>query len=259
MFLKLKKKKKIGLALGSGGAKGMAHLGVLKAFEEFGIEFDVVAGTSIGSIVGAMYSKGYSVTDTRELIKRLDYKNIAISLLVGGTFNPIKKIISDALGTEEFSDLKKPFAAVATDVSNGAEVILRGGNLIDALMASSAMPPFFKAVKIDDSILADGAFVNAVPADIAKSMGADVVIGVALSEYSEDKTMDFLTTSGDVLTLSQNGFKSCDVLLTPSLNGYMATDVLKTEDMYEIGYDCAKAHIEEILTLVNSKKGVKFT
>ena len=115
MILKFKKKRKIGLALGSGGAKGMAHLGALKAFEEEGIEFDVIAGTSIGSIVGAMYAKGYTSTDTRELIRRLDYKNIAISVLVGGTFNPVRKIISDALGSEDFSDLKKPFAAVATD------------------------------------------------------------------------------------------------------------------------------------------------
>lgn len=229
----------------------MAHLGALKAFEEFGIEFDVVAGTSIGSIVGAMYSKGYSVTDTSELIKRLDYKNIAISLLMGGTFNPVKKIIYDALGTEDFCDLKKPFAAVATDVSNGAEVVLKEGNLVDALMASSAMPPFFKSVKIEDSFLVDGAFINAVPADVVKTMGADVVIGVALSKYGDGKTTDFMTSSGKVLILEQKGFKSCDILLTPNLEGYMATDVLKTEDMYELGYDCAKAHKEEILMLVN--------
>jgi len=254
MILKFKKKRKIGLALGSGGAKGMAHLGALKAFEEEGIEFDVIAGTSIGSIVGAMYAKGYTSTDTRELIRRLDYKNIAISVLVGGTFNPVRKIISDALGSEDFSDLKKPFAAVATDVSNGAEVILRGGNLVDCLMASSAMPPFFKGVTIDGNILIDGAFVNAVPADVAKNMGADVVVGVALSNYENNKSTDFLTTSGEIVALKQKGLESCDILLTPELSDYTATDVLKAENMFDLGYDCVKTNIHLIKAIINGKK-----
>lgn len=251
------KKKKIGLALGSGGAKGMAHLGALKAFEEAGISFDAVAGTSIGSIVGAMYAKGYSSTDTAELIKRLDYKNLAVSLLTGGSFASVRKLISDALGTEDFSDLKIPFAAVATDVACGAEVILRGGNLVDSLMASSAMPPFFRAVEIDGVRLADGAFVNAVPGDVVRAMGAELVIGIGLSDYAENKETQFMTSGGEIVTVRQSGLAECDVLLTPSLHGYAATDVLRAGDMYDLGYECVLLKINEIKALAERRKKVK--
>lgn len=252
-----KKKKKIGLALGSGGAKGMAHLGVLKAFEEEGISFDVVAGTSIGAIVGAMYAKGYTSTDTAELVKRLDYKNLAVSLLMGGGYAPLRKILSDSLGTEDFSDLRIPFAAVATDVSAGAEVVLRGGNLVDALMASGAMPPFFRAVEIDGVKLADGAFVNAVPGDVARAMGADIVIGVGLSEYEEGKETKFMCSGGQVVSVFQAGFSACDVLLTPSLKDFAATDVFRTDSMYDLGYECALSEMSGLRALIGKSKSVK--
>ena len=252
-----KKKKKSGLALGSGGAKGMAHLGVLRAFEEEGISFDVVAGTSIGSIVGAMYARGYSSTDTMELVKRLDYKNLAVSLLVGGSFAPVRRLLSDSLGTEAFDELKLPFAAVATDVSQGAEVVLRGGNLIDSLMASSAMPPFFRAVEIDGTPLADGAFFNAVPGDVVREMGADIVVGVGLSEYSEDKPSRFMTAGGQIVPVRQKGFAACDILLTPALEGYAATDILRKDNMYDLGYECARSRMEEVRSLLKNAKAAK--
>ena len=239
-------KRKIGLALGSGGAKGTAHLGALKALEEEGVRFDLVAGTSIGSIVGAMYANGYSSTDTIELIRRLAYKNLAVSMLLGGGFASVRRVIADALGTESFEDLKLPFAAVATDVSDGSQTVLREGNLVDALLASSAMPPFFKGVRIGKKMLADGAFVNAVPADVCRDMGADFVIGIGLSEYTEGKVTQFMTTSGEIVSLCQKGFAACDLLLTPDLSGFAPTDVLRANDMYDAGYECARAHMDEI-------------
>ena len=129
-----RKNKVLGLALGSGGAKGMAHLGVLKAFEKAGISFGAVAGTSIGSIVGALYAKGYSATDSIELIGKLDYKALAISVLLSGSLDGVKKVFDDVLGESTFDELNLPFSAVATDLNTGEEIIINEGSVSSAVL-----------------------------------------------------------------------------------------------------------------------------
>ena len=136
-------KKGISLALGSGGAKGLAHIGALKALEECGLRFCAVAGTSIGSIVGALYAKGYSPTDIAELLRRFDLKSMALSVLAAGTVAPVRDALDSMLDENVFSELRLPFAAIATDADSGEEVVLRSGKVADAVLASSAMPPFF--------------------------------------------------------------------------------------------------------------------
>ena len=241
-----KRKKRLGLALGSGGAKGFAHIGVLQALTEGGIAFDVVAGTSAGSLIGALYARGYSPLDMLELVRQFDYKSMALSVLMAGSVSPVKNRVDMILGESDFSDLKKPFIAVATDVSNGTEVRLREGNVAQSVLASCAMPPFFRSVSLNGKFLADGAFCNAVPGDAAKELGADYVVGIALSEAESYRETLLVNSSGKTFRNEQTGFLQCDFLIEPPLNKYTAVDVLSAAQMYDIGYDCGREQLEKL-------------
>lgn len=247
-----RKKKTLALALGSGGAKGMAHVGALQALEECGVHFSAVAGTSIGSIVGAFYAKGYSPRDISELLRRLDYKSMAISVLTAGSNLSVRNLIDSMLDESCFSDLTLPFAAVATEISNGEEKVFRSGRIADAVLASSAMPPFFKGVEIDGKMYMDGAFVNAVPADVARTLGGDFVIGISLSPAKSYERTEFVLRNGEKKVCMQKGVHNCDFLLEPDLSAYGATDVFSAPVMYDIGYECAMRHADEILSALRA-------
>lgn len=240
-------KKGISLALGSGGAKGLAHIGALKALEECGLRFCAVAGTSIGSIVGALYATGYSPTDIAELLRRFDLKSMALSVLAAGTVAPVRDALDSMLDENVFSELRLPFAAVATDADSGEEVVLRSGKVADAVLASSAMPPFFKGIRLDDRLLCDGAFTNAVPGDVARALGGHFVIGISLSPAENYACTRFLARSGKEIECRQRGIKSCDFMLEPDLSQFSATDITSAAVMYDIGYECAHSRAGELL------------
>lgn len=248
------KKRKAALALGSGGAKGMAHVGALAALEEAGIRFQAVSGTSIGSIVGALYAKGYSARDILELLRRLDLKSMALSVLAAGSAAPVRAAIDEILDESDFSSLRLPFAAVATDADSGEEVVLRTGNVALAALASSAMPPVLRGVEIGGRTLVDGAFVNAVPGDVAHALGGDFVLGIALSPAAVYEETEFVTRGGEHVFSRQRGIGACDYLLVPDLSAYAATDVLSVSAIYDIGYECAVRHMGEIRAAMRAKR-----
>ncbi len=140
---------KLGLALGSGGAKGMAHLGALKAFEEEGIRFQIVTGTSIGSIAGALYAKGYTAEDMTQVLQNLNIKEFSKNLKPFADMAFAERFLETYL-EGDISSLSLPFAAWATDTETNEGVLLNEGKIARVLCASSAMPPFFRAVKIGD-------------------------------------------------------------------------------------------------------------
>ena len=142
------KKIKLGLALGSGGAKGFAHLGAIKCFEENGISFGYVAGTSIGSIIGAFYADGYSSSDILELLKRVDAGEITNLFMLKMDTSGLFNVINRTLGELTFEELKIPFKAIATNLDSGNEHVFDSGNVANALCASSSMPPFFNTFVI---------------------------------------------------------------------------------------------------------------
>ena len=133
---------KLGLALGSGGAKGFAELGAIRAFEEHGIEFQIVGGTSIGSIVGAFIADGYSSTDIVELLKTIDVSEIKNTFMLGMDTFGLKSVIDREIGDKNIEELKKPFVCVATEMESGKERVFLSGNIADALCASGCIPPF---------------------------------------------------------------------------------------------------------------------
>lgn len=181
---------KIGVALGSGGARGWAHIGVLRALKAMGIEPDVLCGTSIGAAVGAAYLTD-QLDDLQGWAQGMGWLGmlgiIDITLRRGGlvasekAFGRFRTDKSNIL----IENMRKPFAAVATDLGSGREVWLREGPMLPAIQASSAIPGLFPAVLRDDRWLVDGALVNPVPVSLCRALGADVVIGVNLnSEFS---------------------------------------------------------------------------
>ncbi|MBO4251331.1 MAG: patatin-like phospholipase family protein [Clostridia bacterium] len=255
---------KMGLALGSGGAKGFAELGALYCFEQHGIEFDIVAGTSIGSILGAFYAAGYSSTDCVELfrnIKATDIKNFfMINMDTAGLF----KVIDRTIGDLDIEELKKPFCAIATELDTGREKVFKSGKVAQALCASSSYPPFFRPVVEEGKKFIDGAFANAMPADKVKEMGADFVVGIDISTRVKSGgnmlSLVFPEFKGGAEDPYKNGYENADFVLHPDLTGYKSVSFTQWRKLFDIGYAEALQKMPEIQAKINAakiKKGIK--
>jgi NTE family protein len=173
---------RLGLALGSGSARGWSHIGVLRALAEQGIDADIIAGCSMGAIVGASYAAG-RIEQLETWALALDRKRVVGLIdigLRGGLLRGERLLdfFRDQVGGCLFTELKVPFAAVATDLASGQEVSLREGKVSDAVRASCAVPGLFRPVWRDGSFLVDGSIVNPIPVSLCRAMGAEVVIAV---------------------------------------------------------------------------------
>ncbi len=179
----------IGLVLGSGAARGWAHIGVIHELARIGIEPDLVVGSSVGSVVAAAYASG-NLEPFEEWIsglRRVDIIRLLDAKMTGGGFlqgNSLMNAIRKRIGDPEIGDLKVPFGCVATELETGREVWLRDGSLLEACRASIALPGMFAPAHSNESRwLLDGGLVNPVPVSLARAMGADVVIAVNLNGY----------------------------------------------------------------------------
>jgi NTE family protein len=178
---------KIGLALGSGSARGWAHIGVIRQLAEAGIKPNIVCGTSIGALVGGAYcSDKLDILEdwVLQLTKMAIAKNLDINIFSGGGAIKGKRLFDffrEQIGDVAIEDLPKPFAAVATDLATGREVWLQKGSLMDAVRASLALPGLFTPAEIDGQWLVDGALVNPVPVSLCRVLGADFVIAINLN------------------------------------------------------------------------------
>lgn len=265
MFARIKKfffpvrELKLGLALGSGGAKGMAHLGALKAFEEEGIGFSYITGASIGAIAGALLAKGYSSDDMISIVEGLNRREFSKNIRPLADLSFAEEFLGAYL-EGDISELKTPFAAWVTDGRTNEGLAMREGPVTRVLTASAAIPPFFRGVEIDGTKYYDGAFTNAIPADLCREMGAEFVIGIDLNAYpktEEEKSLfsrlvgaaiGYVTPVRTTDDSRSRGYAAADIMLRPDLKGYAATDV-KREDMdrmYERGYREAKERMGEI-------------
>ncbi|MDD5704827.1 MAG: patatin-like phospholipase family protein [Kiritimatiellae bacterium] len=177
-------RRRIGLALGGGGARGWAHLGVLRRLQELRLPIACVAGTSMGAIVGAAFAAG-RMDVLEDLARHLDWKRAAQLFLEVGlprsgllTGSHIERFLKDMLAVEKIADLGLPFAAVAADIESREEVVLRHGNVVAAIRASIALPGIFTPAHYDGHHLIDGGMINPLPVNVARAMGADIVIAV---------------------------------------------------------------------------------
>ncbi|TSE28084.1 putative NTE family protein [Tepidimonas thermarum] len=176
---------RIGLALGSGAARGWAHIGVLRVLQEAGLEPDIVCGTSIGALVGAAYAAG-ELDRLEPWVRSLGWQQVVglIDLKMGGGLIEGGKLVEffrARFVDRGIAELGKPFGCVATELGTGREIWLREGPVIDAVRASIAVPGVFTPAQVDGRLLVDGGLVNPVPVSLCRAMGADVVIAVDLN------------------------------------------------------------------------------
>ena len=180
-------RKTVGLVLGSGSSRGWAHIGAIEALEEEKIPIDYVIGCSVGSYVGAIYASG-SLNSLKEFVLRMDGKKVFSyfdvvfprSGVLNGT-KRLKELFSMHTDAVDFSDLKIPLMMVATDLTTGKKVVLKSGNILNALRATMSIPGLFAPVKVKDRWLVDGGLVDPVPVGVARALEADVVIAVDLN------------------------------------------------------------------------------
>lgn len=260
---KMKKYNKIGLAFGGGGARGFALIGVVKAFEEEGVKFDYIAGTSIGSIVGGMLAYGLTSEEMEKVATVLKVKDIRKNKLpfVPSPTDAIEKIIVDTVGDINIEDLKTPFCAVAVDVLTGDEVDITSGSLSKALAGSSAVPTVFEPVEFNDKLLFDGGLQNTIPADVLRKLGCDAVVSIDINSTrgggaKSTKYIDLMMASIDIMMKSNaiKGYLNSDIIVKPDLKSFSAS---KTDGMYEMieeGYRATKEMIPQIKELFNRKK-----
>ncbi|NJK61483.1 MAG: patatin family protein [Synechococcaceae cyanobacterium SM2_3_1] len=197
--------KSVGLVLGSGGARGWAHIGVIRALEEANIQISHITGASIGALVGAVYAAG-ELDDLEEFIRSLDWKGVVSffdvvfpsSGLLDG--NRVYELLSEHLHSMNIEDADLEFCCVATDLITGQEVRLQAGPMVDAVRASISIPGIFTPFERDGRFLGDGGIINPLPVDIMQQMGAEVIIAVNLNHHS---SMESITeTVQESLSLS---------------------------------------------------------
>ncbi len=261
------RKIKIGIAFGGGGARGFTHLGAIKAFEEFGLKFDFIAGTSAGSLVGAFYANGYSFKEMYNIVKMVKEKDIRKNLI---PFTPSKidgvgEIITKNMGDINIEDLKIPFAAVAVDIKSTKEVCIAKGNLAKAVMGSCAVPGVFQPVVYDDMILCDGGLQNTIPADMPKYFGCDYVISVDVNKsrtYGTEsvKMLDVLSCSIRILMKSNavRGYVNSDLVIAPETKRFKSTSTNGMEEMIEEGYKATIDAMPKIMEIFKKKRKNKF-
>mgnify|MGYP000284374093 CR=1 FL=1 len=180
----MKTKKKIGLVLGSGGARALAQIGVLKILERENIQPDLIVGSSMGAFIGGVYAAGVSIEKIEQVACRTSMKFTARMLTPGlptsglVDLNRVRKFLKELGADVNIEDLNIPFAAIATDFTTGEEVILNSGSLIEAIISSVALPVLFMPNYYQQKFLVDGGVINPLPVNIAYKMGADIVIAV---------------------------------------------------------------------------------
>ena len=255
------KKIKLGLALGGGGARGVAHIGVLKAFEENGITFDFVAGTSAGSIVGAMYSFGKTPEEMLQIAHTLDIKDIRKSkFFMPSKTDGIQSLIKQNLGDMDISQSKIPFSAIAVDLISSREIAFTRGNLAKVIAGSCAVPGVFVPVEYEDMHLSDGGLQNNIPSDVPRHFGCDYVVAVDVNSTrgygtSSLKVLDVILATIRIMSKSNcnKGYLNADIVVAPSMKDYKSTKIDDIDAMYAEGYQAGIEAVPKILELISKK------
>jgi len=276
---------RIGLVLSGGGALGIAHVGVLKALEELRVPVDVVAGTSMGAIVGGLYAAGYSPDELQALVASLDWHDLLrdrpdrrmlpfrrkvddltyltryeLGLSGGKLRMPTGFISGQRLGValdllalrvagiRDFDELPLPFRAVATDLGTGEVVVLSHGDLGTALRASMAVPGVFSPVEVDGRLVADGGMVRNLPVDVARAMGADIVIAVDLGQPlaargRPDSIAGVIGKTARMLTRLnvEASLRDADLVVRPEVSRFGLLDFDRWREILPLGTDAARA------------------
>jgi NTE family protein len=257
---------KIGLALGSGGARGLAHIGVIKILEKNHIPIDYIAGSSIGAMVGGYYASGLDIgeiekiassTNWREMFSILFDPHLKQGLIEG---RKVEAFINSHIDGGKFENCKIPFSVVATDLKTGAIVILDKGKLAPAIRASISIPLVFKPVEFGDKMLADGGLSAPIPTEIVRNMGADIVIAVNLDKYCNDENWKpgwygIANDSLDILRhhLAILNTKSADIVIEMDLGKEYWYEFINGRDKIMAGEEATRRILPQLRKLMRQK------
>ncbi|MNX28163.1 NTE family protein RssA [compost metagenome] len=293
------KRPKIGLVLSGGGAKGFAHIGVLKVLEEAGIKIDYIGGTSMGAVIGGLYASGYNASQIDSIFKRtnfdelindyiprssknfygkkndelyaivLPFSNFRVGIpeaLSKGmyNYNLLSSLTRNVRHIRDFNKLPTPFLCIATNIETGEEVLLNKGNLVQAMMASSAFPSLFTPVEIDGNLLVDGGVVNNYPIKEVRNLGADIIIGVDVQDdLLKRKSLKNATrilvqiTNLQSIDKMKSKIKDTDVYVKPDIRDFGVISFDKGEEIIRKGEEATFAVYEKIKSLVNENNFYK--
>ena len=224
---------KIALVLGGGAARGYAHVGVIKALESNGIRPDIIVGTSVGSVVGALYAAGYSGFELQRLAIGMDDAMVSDWSLPDRGFikgEALQNYVNAVLSNRPIEKLAKTLAVVATDLQTGEAIVFRTGNAGMAVRASSSVPGIFQPVRINGHDYVDGGLVSPVPVKIARSLGADVVIAVDVSSRPRfgktASSLDVLLQTFNIMgqSIASHELLQADIVIRPNVDGVGGTD-----------------------------------
>jgi NTE family protein len=254
----------VGLALGGGFARGFAHLGVLQVLEQNQIPISHIAGTSVGSILGAAYASGAPLARIIATCRTLRFRDIArwrVSRLGLASNNRLGDLVERVFESRQFEDLRIPLAVVATDLTSGEPVVFTQGNLVDAIRASCAFPGLFEPVEIGTRCLADGGLVAPVPTVAARALGATSVIGISVGMQDGHRgapTNIFQVVSRAVSAAQKHQLeiweRHADLVLRPEVQSLAWDDFDRAEEAIEAGAVAARRALPRIQKLLGQKE-----
>jgi NTE family protein len=263
-------RKKVGLALSGGAARGLAHVGVISVLHNEGIPIDMIAGTSAGAIMGAVYARHLDTEKMKEYALDPGWKKRAP--MIDPSFpktgfikgKKIENLLASFLGGNiDFKDLKIPFACVATDIHTGEEIVIDHGSVTEAIRASISIPGIFTLTKHEGRYLVDGGLTTPVPVEVVRQMGADFVIAVNVnpdvvdrqsiktSPQKPDKAPNifqvliqsiYITTN----SLARTNLENADVVIEPDIADISASEFIRTPELIDLGEAAALAALPEI-------------
>ena len=257
------KRPKVAVVLGGGAARGFAHVGVIRVLEREKIPIDLIVGTSVGSLVGAIYADKKNSFELEWVAFALEERDLFDYTFISPTQGFVRgerleDFVLKKLSAREIEQLKLPFAAVATDIQNGEVVVLQSGSVARAVRASSAIPGIFIPVAYQGRLLVDGGVLNNAPVDVARKMGADVVIAVDLGQARKsapvsnifDAMVQSLYLMGSESTEAR--LKQADVVIRPQVSHIGLLDFSRKKELLTLGMDAA----EQALPSLRAKLGL---
>ncbi|NLG87140.1 MAG: patatin family protein [Firmicutes bacterium] len=255
----------IGLALGAGAARGLAHIGVLQVLDKAGIKVQHVAGTSIGSLIGALFAAGIPLHTLEQLACSIKLKHVVDFAFVpgkGGVIQgqKVRELLNTFLREKTFADLQLPLATVATDLLTGEEVVFREGSVVEAVLASCAIPGVFVPVRLAGRILVDGGLVDRVPVRVAQEMGdaptVAVDVGPSLRTGHFRSPAEVTMQAIDIMQEEIVRLKAstADVFIRPEVGEFAAVRFDKAADLVQRGRDAAWQALPQIESLIQKRK-----
>ncbi|MCB4792679.1 MAG: patatin-like phospholipase family protein [Elusimicrobia bacterium] len=260
---------KVALVLGGGGARGFAHIGVLKVLEEEKVPIDIVTGTSVGALIGALYASGLDVNQFEKMSENVGWNDLVnasgpalVNLLLTNQLlssERMEKYLKKNIRDLRFDELKIKFACVATDIITGERIIFKEGEIVPCVRASATMPGVFEPVEYRHRYLVDGGLVDNIPVDVAKLLGADFIIAVAVSgNFSKNRISNVfmvLTQSINIQgkLLDKDNLGMSDIVIQPDVGDVSAIDLGCSNECIDAGITATRKSVAVLKQMLIKK------